>query len=476
MNRRFGPLLVVLAMPLVASALGLVARGQWDARWSTGLRREFVVHGQQANDRVMQRYSLAALCSDARTAARVPPCRTYNRFSAVILAAAATAGMGLLLLGGIAAAGARARRSRKAVMAGFRPVVYGVTVSLVLLLLAHALLGIQVAQLLAIVVGWPGAAILGFIGVAAFLLVIATSAAAIRLARSLTRERPLFGIRIDAFAARRVFPGGTMPSGTHEFHPRHVVVGFVPEVFVSSRGAAWLDGRLDGRSLHVSLTLAQIMTAAQFQATVCHALHRAGRHKGAAARLDEAWIGATAELEDLRSSRGLRRVVALPVLWVLTLLLDAYRDAHAALEREEELASDRAAADAFGPAVYGAGLLKAVAFGPAWTAAVRAMADAAASGTQYPNARLLFAEIVAANTGQAHVAAALHPDAATPRSSVPLRQRLERLGVVPEDLVAYALDVQPDDPAIALIDWDLTALEERLTTVAHLQLLHAGQG
>ncbi len=465
MKKRFAPLLVVLAIPVLATALGLLARAQWDTRWSTGIRRDFVMHGQRADARVMQRYSLATLCGDARTASRIPPCRTYNTFSGVILISGAAGGVGLLLLVGILASGAAARRSRKALVKGFRPALYAVTGTLILLLLVHALLALQIVRLLSIVAGVRPGGLLTFLGVIACGLVIGASMVAARMARAAGDTRRLLATRLSERLSAGWLAGA----------PNAVVAGLVPEVFVASSAAVSLDGPLPEASLHVPLTLARILTVPEYQALVRRAQFRMLEDGGGVVRLTETWAAVSAEHGTIRRAGGIRLALGLPVLSVLTLLFDSCADAVAALERQQQLAADRAAAEAWGARTCGSAILKAAAFAPAWVAAVREMRDAVRAGSQYPNACLLFEQIVTANADPARVAAVVHPAAVTPATAVPMRQRLERLGLVPEEVAAEALNVQPAEPATALAGTDLTPVEERLTTVVHLQLLHAGQ-
>ena len=457
---RVAPIVAVLALPALAAALGLFARAEWETRWSTGLRREFVAHGQRANARVMARYSLASLCADPRNARRIPPCRAYNGFSTTIVFAGGVAGFGLLLLGGIYAAGASGRRSRRALVAGFRPVVYGVTAAIVLLLIAHALLGLQAARVLALVAGVQPATLLVFLGGAGVAVVFGAAAAAVRIARGAAGPRRLLAVGLDDRVSAAWVGDGAQP----------VVAGLVPEVFVASRGCVTLDGPLPSGAVHVPLTLARILTGPELRALVARARFRTGEQRAAAAAA-ETWTGVTAEYAATRRAGGVQFAIALPVLPVLALLLDVYDDAQAALERQLQLEADRAAADACGAKVCGVAILKAAAFAPAWAAAVREMREALRAAAQYPNAAALYEDIVAANRDPARFAAVTHPDAATPGPAVPLRQRLERLGLVPDDLAADALAVPPGEPAIRLAPIDLAPLEERLTAIVHAQLL-----
>jgi hypothetical protein len=309
----------------------------------------------------------------------------------------------------------------------------------------------------------------------AFGLVIASSAMALRIARAANGRRRLLAVRIehspDGPASNIHSPGGQSASG--QVTSRPILAGLVPEVFVAPAGAVSLDGPLPAASLHLPLTLARIMTQPQLRALAVRAETRAAQDGGAVNRVVESWAAVGAEYAAMRRASGLRRLLALPMLSVLTLLLEGCSDAEAALERQQQLAADRAAADACGPETCGVAILKAAAFGPAWVAVVHEMREAAWDGSQYANASELFAAIVAANADLARLAAVIHPDAATPITAVTLRQRIERLGLVPEDHAAQALDIQPPEPAMAPGAADLSAVEERLTTVAHLQLLHA---
>ncbi len=49
------PLVMVLAVPILVTALGLIARSQWDARWTANLTRQLTVQRVRPDDRTLAR-------------------------------------------------------------------------------------------------------------------------------------------------------------------------------------------------------------------------------------------------------------------------------------------------------------------------------------------------------------------------------------------------------------------------------------
>ena len=95
MQTRLRLLLFVLAVPLLTALAASAARDRWAERWSAGLQREFRAFGQRPGVSVMAQYSLGVLCRDAGRAAGIPPCRTYNRLSNLVVSAGGVSAIGL---------------------------------------------------------------------------------------------------------------------------------------------------------------------------------------------------------------------------------------------------------------------------------------------------------------------------------------------------------------------------------------------
>ena len=472
MQTRLRLLLFVLAVPLLTALAASAARDRWDERWSAGLQREFRLHGHRAGSAAMARYSLGALCGDARRAAGIPPCRAYTRLSTLIIASGAVSVLGLAWIGLVAGAGVAARRRRTLGIAVFGPVVYASAALLVILLVAQGLLAAQGVSIAGGLLA-PASVLQSLGGVASLLaaLLIGLSAAqAVRAARRMgavphvlaraLREEEASGLR--ALVGRVCRPGAPGPA-------LDLVAGLAPAAFLALGPVNALDGRREAPVLHVPLTLARILTVPEYQALLAAQLARL-RNEGArsAARFASRWLRLQEEAGRLQSGPLLSRAAVFPAAWWLALLADSFQPAAAAAWHDEETEGDRAAVAVSGGEAYGAALAKVHAFAPAWDAALQAMADAVADGEQYPNASLLFAEIVAANAEPARIEWALARLAGVSADG--------RLGVVRAGgadvarVVAAALDVRPAVPATTLVGGASARLEEDLTDARHLQL------
>jgi Zn-dependent protease with chaperone function len=468
--RRFVmPLVFVIAVPLLCTIVATASRDQWDARWQAGLRRELVIRRPLMDGRVLQRYSLATLCADPRTAATIRPCGTYNLFSSLATAAYGVGALGVCFLGALAAMAHVARTSRRRLVRLFRPTLVGTAVGLVLLALAHGILGVAGLFLLGEVLGqWPGYVVLAM-AIAGALVVVAT----IQVALAVTR-RPRTGVvghEVDAAQYPRLagFLSEVATAVGAEGPPPAIVVGLGPGVFVTEARVSCLDGTTSGRALYLSLPLARILSTDELRGLLGHEFaHFAPADQAAANRFVPAFLSAEHAFHVWRHrSGGVRAALVWPALAVLSLLMEEFGPAAGRLGLVREEAADRAAAGLVGPATFASGLVKAHGFAPAWDAVTSAMDRAVAEGTQYVNAGLVFAQVVAANAIPERFAglgarALSHPSDSHP----PLGARLAALGIDPREVGVAALVIEPAQPAIGLVD-GYESIEQELSTVEH---------
>ena len=470
MQTRLRLLLFALAVPLLAALAASTARDRWDQRWRAGLQREFQAFGHRAGGAVMARYSLGALCGDASRAAGIPPCRTYTRLSTLVTASVGVAVLGLAWVGLLAGGAAAARRGRRRALAGFRALVWVSAGGLVVLLGTQGLLAVQAASLaagllppgvrppwLGSVAGLAGALWVGLSSAQALRTVRRLRLVPLVLARGLDETEAL-GVR--ALAARAGTAGG----------PRwDLVAGLAPAIFAAAGPVDTLDGRRAGPVLHVSLTLARILTVPECEGLIAAQVARLGdRQAQAASRFTSAWLRLQEEAARVRSAPALSKALVFPAAWWLAFVVDSFEPAAAAAWRGVDGEADRAAVAAAGGEAYGAALVKVHAFAPAWDAALGAMGRAAAAGEQYVSASRLFEEIVAANAEPSRVEwavarlAGLSPDG---RLVVPRAGGADLARVA-----AAALDVRPVAPADAVLGGAAARLDEDLTLARHLQL------
>lgn len=470
MQTRLRLLLFALAVPLLAALAASTARDRWDQRWSAGLQREFQAFGHRAGGAVMARYSLGALCGDASRAAGIPPCRTYSRLSTLLAAAAGVAVLGVAWIGLVAAAAAAAHRRRLSALAGFRSIVYASAGGLIVLLGAQGLLAVQAASLAAGLLPpavrppWLGSVA----GLAGALWVGLSSAQALRAVRRLRTVPLVFARRLDEAEAAGV-RALTARVGTTDGSLPDVVAGLAPAVFVAAGPVDTLDGRRPGPILHVSLTLARILTVPECEALIAAQVARfRDRRSRTAGRFTTAWLRLQEEAVRVQSAPALSKAAVFPATWWLAFVVESFEPAAAAAWRGADEEGDRAAVAAAGGEAYGAALVKVHAFAPAWDTALGAMARAAAAGEQYVSASRLFEDIAAANAEPPRIGWAVARLAGLSDEGHLVVPRAG--GADLARVAAAALDVRPAVPADTILGEAAVRLDDDLTLARHLQL------
>lgn len=468
MSRLVKPLAIVLAVPVLCTLMALAARDRLDQRWQAGLRREFILHRQPVNEKLVARYSLGALCSDRRTAATIRPCRPYALFTSVASASFVVGAFGLLVLGAIALGGMTLRGRPGLAVRVFTPAIYAVIACVVLLVLLDGALGIAGLYMLGEVIQrWPvsivfaaaAAAVLALLSMIQLSLRIARKASTAVLGRELAPEAQRGFFAAVADTARAV---GSVP-------PDNVVAGLAPRVFLTRASVLTLDGRTRGRTLYVSPAIARVLRVEELQGLLAHELsHFSGEDANASSLFYPSYVGARHAIEARRrTARGIRALATLPVVWVVSFFLDWFAPVESRVGAERELRADRQAAGLVGPAVLASALVKIHAFAPAWDVVLDAMERAVASGTQYENASELFANVVAQNATPERLAGLGSQRLSHPTDSLPpLGVRLAALGVDVPAVLSAALATSPAQPAVSLFDHH-EALERDLSEVEH---------
>jgi Zn-dependent protease with chaperone function len=481
MRSALKPLVMVLTIPVLATAVSMLARSSLEARWSAQLVRQLTAQRMRPDVRLLARYSLATLCADQRNGARLPPCRTYNLYASVIggSAGVAAAGLGFLVCLASAARLCRARSGRMARL--FRPSLMFAAAGTGLLAVVNALLA--VAGGLAAGTYFSGDSVERMVvsavlvpGTAAVVWAVAVAAVAL----SVTRQPPLtvIGLVLDPSenaglvdeVRRAAETVGAEPPG-------HLVACLAPWIFATEVRLATLDGALSGRTLCLSLPLCRILSKDELRALVAHELAHFSRNNATARRrLSPFYTGVSRSLDRLQAqSGGLRRLAVAPPHALLTFFMEAaWEDPGPAGDGEME--ADRLAGAAAGREALGSALAKAHAFAPAWDAVVGAMLHAVASGTQYLNSSQLFQEVAADNAGPERLLGLGrqvqgHPTDLHP----PLARRLGALGLEPQRVAASTLVTGPASPAIELVH-AYEAIERRLSVAEHQLMVEEGGG
>ncbi len=479
MSRVVKPLVILLALPILVSALGLFGRASWEARWDPWLNRQMVLQRALPYGGLLIRPSLSTVCADGRTASRFPPCRTYVLFSEAIRVSVVVGGAGLAFVAGLLLAGRWCRGSRRRMVRMLRPALVAAAAGTACLGIAHGLLAVA-----AVVVGagalWrvPLEGVSNSLILAAGAAGLAWAVAMATVAFSLIR-RPTISLVGQALDLSSQGPltemVGTVSAAVGAKPPDNVVVCLVPWLFVTEMNVTCLDRRVSGRTLCLSLPLARILTVEELRGQLAHDLAHYSREQAAfSTRAVSSLVGVTRAIDEAaRRSRGIRAVVSEPPLALLSVLVGEVAGGDV-FDGDRERSADEAAAAVAGREAFASGLVKLAAFAPAWHAVFALMQHAAYSDTQYLNASAVFQQIAATNSGVerligVEMTAQAHP---TDRHST-LGERLASLGVGLRDVAAAALLTEPQPSAASLVA-DREAIEQRLSTAEHELIVETG--
>lgn len=472
MHSLLKPFLVLLVIPLLATALGMLGRSDLDSRWSATLVRQLAAQRMRPDVRLLTRYSLATLCSDRRTGTRLPPCRTYNLYAAVIGASAVVGGAGVVFLGALLLAGHLGRGSRRRLVWLFRPSLAFAASGTAVLAVAHA--GLALAAVIAgttYLFGEPVERVSTSLVLVGGTAAIVWAIAMVAVAFSVTRRPTItvVGRALDVSSQRPLMDEVTrVAASVRAEPPRNIVACLAPAAFVTEVKVACLDGVVAGRTLCFSLPLGRILSIDEFRALLAHELaHFSHEEEGFARRVAPFQAGAARALGSLaRRARGIRAAAVFPPLILLRFYMEAVRgtgDPGA----ERETTADRTAAEVAGRESLGSALVKTHAFGPAWYAAYGVMQEAVEERMQYLNSSALFQEIVASNTGAERLIGIGQQRMDHPTDRHPtLAERLTALDLSLSYVAAAALETAPVSPAISLVQ-GYEALEQRLSIAEH---------
>ena len=479
MRRVVKALVIVLALPVIVSALGLLGRARWEARWDPWLARQMAIQRVLPYGSLLMRPSLSTLCAGGQAGTPFPPCATYSLFSTVIGGSAVVGGVGFVFLGGLVLAGRWCRGSRRRMILVFRPALVATALGIACLGVAHGLLAVAV-----LVVGagalWfePLERVPGTLLLAACAAGIGWALAMATVAFSLIR-RPtisLVGQVLDLSEQGRLADlVRTVSAAVGAEPPDNVVACLVPWLFVTGMNVTCLDRRVSGRTLCLSLPLARILSVDELRGQVAHDLAHYSREQAAFTdRVAAPLVGVLRAMHDAAQRlRGVRAVVRAAPLALVSVFVGEVA-AGDVLDGDRERAADQAAAAVAGREAFASGLVKLAAFTPAWHAVFAMMQHAAYSDTQYVNVSAVFHEIAASNADDERLAGVeLTAQGHPVDHHTTLGERLASLGVQLDEVARAALSTEPPQSAATLIE-GCTAVEERLSTAEHLLIVETG--
>ncbi|MCX7622171.1 MAG: M48 family metalloprotease [Thermomicrobium sp.] len=243
-----------------------------------------------------------------------------------------------------------------------------------------------------------------------------------------------------------------------------------PTWYVIAMPVDTLDGRLEGRTLCLSLTLLRIWNEKELRAAVAHELaHFRGADSSYSGEFVPAVRSAVRGWYALRPAigRDARLGAALLLLPLIRFTVERFAIAVVRHARQREFVADRVAADAVGPFPIATALVKTAIAVPVWAVHLRYLVEE-------PDAKLEQVSAAVAWLANAFCDAPFPPQWLAPDDTFhpidthpPLGDRLHALNLVfPEAWVATFV---PDYPAVELVpDADVidTRLSQELSKVA----------
>jgi Zn-dependent protease with chaperone function len=479
MSRFVKPLIIVLALPIFVSALGLLGRARWEARWDPWLQRQMAIQRILPYGGLLARPSLSTVCADGRTGSRFPPCATYNLFSAAIEGSAVVGGAGLAFLAGLILVGRWCRGSIRRMVGLFRPALVATAFGTACLGVAHGLLaaaGVVVAAgalLFEPLARVSGSWLLGA-GAAGLGWALAMATVAFSMVQRPTVS--LVGQRLDpSEQGRLVELVRTVSASVGAEPPDNVVACLVPWLFVTGMNVMCLDRRVTGRTLCLSLPLARILSIDEFRGQLAHDLAHYSREQVAfTTRVASPLVGVTRAMHAaVRRSRGMRALVWEAPRALLSLFVTEAA-AGDVFDGERERAADEAAAAVAGREAFASGLVKLAAFTPAWHAVFALMQNAAYSDTQYVNVSAVFQQIAASNADAERLTGIdLMVQGHPVDRHATLGERLGALGVQLREVTGSALAIVPQPSAATLVE-RCEEIEQRLSMAEHELIVETG--
>jgi Zn-dependent protease with chaperone function len=421
--------------------------------------------------------TMARACADPRVAAAAADACSMSSYDDLLRMVSIPAGLlGVFWLAIISCAGLVARRSRTLLLRLFVPGLHATHLVAVVLILASAIVATAPVPFLMMTFAgeWP-------VKIFVVLVVVAIGAlggvvAMVKAWRSVARRTTASVIgkvvaEKDAPALWKVVRDVCSTAGAEP--PDNLVLGLEPNFFVTEAPVRCVDGQLAGRTMFVSLPLCRILRLDEVRSVLGHEVaHFVGLDTRFTREFFPVYRGTAVALQGLASTRagGAGSLALLPAMSLLSFFFDSFAAAERSLSRDRELVADREGARVTSADVMATALVKVHAFSDAWGAAETAMVEALRERKVYDNASILFADLAVANASPEHVVGLAERRLAHPTDShPPLAVRLENLGTSLSELGDRALDVEPEDAAIHVVEGG-ERLERELSDVEQLRL------
>ncbi len=458
---------VIVAVPLV----GYVVSSWIQDRFDSELRTAIVEVNPDAEETIVQKFTLSDLCDNPETEL-VELCSTYNNLGLMKSGSVIAGVTGLILIVVIKLAGLFARTNRRILLLVFKPGLYLTALVLVILVIVHAVIAIGSLWYLG---SWIGRLPIGFmavIGLGGFVGVFILASNMMRIVKK--AQTSVIGLPLDRGQSPQLY--NKIENIAHRLgalSPHNIVVGLDPNFFVTEADVVCLKNKLEGRTLYCSLPLCRILSEGEFNAIVGHEL---GHFKGLDTKFSEKFYpiyrGTANSLVMLNQNEGASVIALLPAISILTYFYDAFATAENTHSREREFAADREGANASSSEMLASALVKVHAFAPYWYHFQNAAITAIKDDKFYVNASEFFAEAIKRNANDSFLDGIAETHTSHPTDShPPLAARLASLNTPLQSVASQSLVVQPEIPANRLID-DVVSIEEEISEAYQLILAH----
>ena len=354
--------------------------------------------------------------------------------------AAATAGLGLLLIGGTAVAGKMALSNRRILLRVFRPGLYVTLGAAALLTLAQTTEFIYACYYFeAAYAGGVHIQLLIFLGLGAAL----TFVAVLRALLFVFKRDPLRvgGKTVSVVDQPRLWSEvESLCRSLSIKPPNNIIVGLAPTFFVTEGEISCLGTRFSGRTLFISLAAARVLSPAELRAVIAHEMaHFHGEDTAFSKRFFPVYKGTWAALFQLEArSRGVAVFTSLPASTFIGFFFLVFARAEKNVSRLREKEADQVAARLAGRDSLGRALLKLHAYGTLWPVLFDGVRYGEDAFVDVRNAAAAFADRAAAmpreqfdKAGSLRVS---HPLDSHPT----LLERIEAIGMSLSDLVPAA--------------------------------------
>lgn len=476
MLQRLKLLLLLVLIPLICLGSVQIIRSSMQSDWVKAVTEQF-------GPRAGQIIPLAEICQNPETRQIVPePCGALGAVSLIQTGVWVTLAVGLALPLLISLVGRLARNRRELLWRLFRPVLRITLLGTGLIVAFQALLfGASAWYLFNWVMTRIDSRLIFFV-----LLVVGGAAFGLyEMARSLIRamkekdgrEHAWVVTResepaLWAFVDRLASAAGTEP-------PQQILLGLQPTFYVTEQPIVIRKTRYTGRSLYLSLPFCHGLTESELAAIIGHELgHFHGEDTLFSQRFYPIYRSAEAGLYALHRARGgdwRQGLALLPAIYLLAHFLDSFATAENEISRTREFAADQFGAQLTGNRAMASALVKVHAFVPQWESVWESVTKGIRQGARVVNASQLYATQMI-EAAQPDVLEGLdekqqpHPVDSHP----PLSQRLAALKLSLAEVSEESLQVQPDQPAIGLIE-EAESVEATLTTELNDILVNSGR-